>query len=294
MKTALLLLSFIGILSDNFSQKSKLRVLEVYNGCEFSAEREDGSVRDFRMLGLDCPSSESDNMIQKYYAKESRKFLEEKIGDRYVYVEYDLTITEQEGYELVYAYTKDDIFINAYLLSKGHAKVLETLSDHYYTDYFSKKEFQSRKSEIGLWSKDFNYEAYEGNTKEMEVEESAEIFKIVQQMPRFPGCEDLIGSDKEKEKCAKEKMVEYIYRIQNYPYLAKENKVEGMAVLRFVINENGSIDKIEILRDPGSGCGEEAFRIVESMNNMEAKWTPGFSKGNPVKVLYTLPIKFKL
>lgn len=294
MKTAVLLLCFIGILSENFSQKSMLKVLEVYNGCEFSAETEDGFSRDFRLLGLDCPSSETDDLIQKYHANESRKLLEEKIGDREVYVEYDLNIIAEEGYELIYAYTNDDIFLNADLLARGHVKVLETLSEHYYTDYFSEKESQAKQYEHGLWNKNFDYEAYESTAKEKEIEESAEVFKIVQQMPRFPGCENAFDSDKEIEKCAKQLMLEFIYDNLQYPPQAKSHRVEGMAVLRFIINERGDVRDIDLLRDPGYGCGEEALRIVKSMNDMSLKWIPGRQRGKPVKVLYTLPVKFGL
>ena len=124
--------------------------------------------------------------------------------------------------------------------------------------------------------------------------EEEEIFKIVEQMPRFPGCEDMGGSDKEKEKCAKEKMLQYIYKNLKYPAIARENGVEGMAVIRFVVDKSGAVNDIELLRDPGAGCGDAAKKVVNAMNNLPQKWTPGKQRGRPVKVLYTLPVKFKL
>ncbi len=120
-----------------------------------------------------------------------------------------------------------------------------------------------------------------------------EIFKVVEQMPRFPGCEDK-GTDKEKEECAKGKMLEFIYKNLKYPAIARENGVDGQVVLQFVVDKDGSITETKIVRDIGAGCGAAAEAVVNSMNSMGAKWTPGKQRGRPVKVLYTLPVKFKL
>ncbi|MBT8189802.1 MAG: energy transducer TonB, partial [Bacteroidia bacterium] len=124
--------------------------------------------------------------------------------------------------------------------------------------------------------------------------EEPEIFKVVEQMPRFPGCENVSGSDKDKENCAKEKMLQYIYKNLKYPAIARENGVEGMTVLQFVVSEDGSVKDINVVRDIGAGCGDAAKKVVEGMNRLPQKWTPGKQRGRPVKVLYTLPVKFKL
>lgn len=124
--------------------------------------------------------------------------------------------------------------------------------------------------------------------------EELEIFKVVEQMPRFPGCEDIGGSEKDKENCAKEKMLQYIYKNLKYPAIARENGVEGMTVLQFVVSETGAVKDIKVVRDIGAGCGDAAKKVVQAMNNLPQKWTPGKQRGRPVKVLYTLPVKFKL
>lgn len=124
--------------------------------------------------------------------------------------------------------------------------------------------------------------------------EEPEIYKVVEHMPRFPGCENEPGSDKEKEKCAKGKMLQYIYKNLKYPAVARENGVQGMVVLQFVITEEGLISDIDVIRDPGAGCGEAAKAVVENMNNLPDRWVPGIQRGIPVKILYTLPVKFKL
>jgi protein TonB len=123
--------------------------------------------------------------------------------------------------------------------------------------------------------------------------ETEEIFKVVEQMPRFPGCEDK-ATDKEKDDCAKGKMLEYIYKNLKYPAIARENGVEGQVVLQFVVDKDGSIADIRIVRDIGAGCGTAAESVVNGMNSMGQKWIPGKQRGRPVRVLYTLPVKFKL
>lgn len=123
--------------------------------------------------------------------------------------------------------------------------------------------------------------------------EVAEIFKVVEQMPRFPGCEN--EADKAaKDACAQKKMLEYVYKNIKYPAIARENGIQGRAVVQFVVEKDGSITDARILRDPGAGTGAEALRVVNSMNSMPAKWTPGRQRGKPVRVQFTLPVSFKL
>jgi TonB family protein len=119
-----------------------------------------------------------------------------------------------------------------------------------------------------------------------------EIFRVVTEMPRFPGCNT--GTDKERDECSKKKLLDYIYTNLKYPKLAKDNGTEGQVVLQFVITRDGSISDVRIVRDIGDGCGEAASEVVKSMNNMSEKWEPGRQGGKKVKVLYTLPVKFKI
>lgn len=124
-----------------------------------------------------------------------------------------------------------------------------------------------------------------------------EIFRVVEEMPRFPGCEDMNGGsarNRDLENCSKDELRRYIYKNLQYPKEAEENEVEGIAVIQFVIRKDSSIEDIKIVRDPGAGTGEEAARIVESMKELNPKWRPGMQEGKPANVQYTLPVKFKL
>lgn len=116
------------------------------------------------------------------------------------------------------------------------------------------------------------------------------IWKIVEEMPRFQGCEDEGFAKKEKYECAETKLLTYLASNLRYPTIARENGVEGMVVVSFVIETDGSITDVKILRDIGAGCGAEAKRVAESMPD----WLPGKQRGREVRVQYNLPVRFRL
>jgi hypothetical protein len=120
-----------------------------------------------------------------------------------------------------------------------------------------------------------------------------EFYKVVQFTPRFPGCEDL-PTQKEKKSCADAKMLEYIYSNLKYSEEAINKKVNNGLVIQFIIETDGYITDINVVRDIGYGCGQSAIDVVESMNHMEESWIPGSQYGRKVRVKYTLPIKFNV
>lgn len=124
-----------------------------------------------------------------------------------------------------------------------------------------------------------------------EADMEKEVFKVVEEMPRFPGCEHL-ASAKEKEDCARKQMMNYIYNHLTYPMDAILKHTTGQVVIQFIIEKDSSIKNIEVTREIGNGCGQAAMKVVESMNFMAKKWRPGYHKGKPVRVSYTLPVKF--
>jgi TonB family protein len=120
-----------------------------------------------------------------------------------------------------------------------------------------------------------------------------EIFVVVEQMPRFPGCENEPDVAARKS-CSDQKLIEFIYQNIEYPSIAKENHIEGTVVLKFVIDEKGRVDNIVILKDIGANCGKEAERVIKLMNEQNIRWEPGKQRGRPVKVWFMLPVRFKL
>ena len=117
-----------------------------------------------------------------------------------------------------------------------------------------------------------------------------EVYKVVEDMPRFPGCEDKDMDKNEKSKCSKQLMLEFIYKNLKYPKAAKAGNIEGQVIVQYEVASSGEIQNARVLRDIGGNCGEEALRVVKKMPT----WIPGKQRGRAVNVQYTLPIKFSL
>jgi TonB family protein len=115
-----------------------------------------------------------------------------------------------------------------------------------------------------------------------------------EEMPRFPGCEDMSGTNEEKAKCSEQKLLQYIYSNLRYPNEARKAGIQGQCVAKFIVNTEGKIQDIRILRDAGGGCGEAVKQVILSMNDMPKTWIAGKQSGKAVNVVYTLPVKFSL
>ena len=76
----------------------------------------------------------------------------------------------------------------------------------------------------------------------------------------------------------------------HYPENAKEAGVQGRVVVKFMVNEKGEITDPKAIRGIGAGCDEEAKRVVNAM----PKWKPATYKKKPVKMMFVLPLAFKL
>ncbi|RAI85017.1 energy transducer TonB [Algoriphagus yeomjeoni] len=84
----------------------------------------------------------------------------------------------------------------------------------------------------------------------------------------------------------------YSYLGENlkYPETAKEKGVEGVVIIELLVKTDGSIEKVSVVRGIGSGCDEEAMRVIQKSTN----WTPGLKDGKPVNTIMKIPIKFAL
>jgi TonB family protein len=125
--------------------------------------------------------------------------------------------------------------------------------------------------------------------------DSREIFKVVEQMPLFPGakCGDIKKYSK-RRVCSDIAMLEYTYSHVKYPKEAREEGISGMSVVSFVVEKNGILSNIKVVRDPGAGLGDAAAKVVRQMRAENTRWEPGLQKGKPVRVQFNLPVKFKL
>jgi protein TonB len=111
--------------------------------------------------------------------------------------------------------------------------------------------------------------------EEEEVEEQ-QIFMVVENAPAFP------GGDGARMKFLQDNI--------KYPQMARESGIQGTVYVTFVVERNGNVTDVKILRGIGGGCDEEAVRVVQNM----PKWEPGKQRGKPVRVQFNMPIKFTL
>jgi len=118
--------------------------------------------------------------------------------------------------------------------------------------------------------------AVEAKEEVIEVEEAKPVFTIVEEMPSFP------GGEAERNKFLAENIV--------YPQQATENGIQGTVYVSFVVDSKGNVTDVKVLRGIGGGCDEEALRVVKMM----PQWHPGKQNGKLVRVLFNMPIYFKL
>lgn len=111
---------------------------------------------------------------------------------------------------------------------------------------------------------------------EIEEEKADEIFTIVEQQP------EPIGGFSA--------FYEYVAKNLHYPKVAQRNNIQGRVYIEFVVERNGSLTDIKVIKGIGGGCDEEACRIIASA----PKWNPGKQRGNPVRVKMVIPILFRL
>ncbi|TAF67259.1 MAG: energy transducer TonB [Cytophagales bacterium] len=110
----------------------------------------------------------------------------------------------------------------------------------------------------------------------IEEEKQEEIFLVVEDPANFPG--------------GIEKFYKYVQKEMEYPTQARRMGLEGKVTVQFVVDKDGSITDVKVLKGIGGGCDEEAIRVIKA----SPKWNPGKQRGQNVKVRMSLPISFKL
>jgi protein TonB len=112
--------------------------------------------------------------------------------------------------------------------------------------------------------------------EEQEEEKEDEIFVFVEDQPTFPGGD--------------EARIKYLQDNIHYPEMAKESGIQGTVYVTFVVEKDGRITNVKVLRGIGGGCDEEAVRIIKNM----PKWKPGKQRGRAVRAQFNMPIRFVL
>lgn len=146
-------------------------------------------------------------------------------------------------------------------------------------------ELMSTKTAIGTFDVKGNDDANGEVLKAKEViaepeppkhEEENKVFDIVEQQPMFPGGQTAL--------------MKYLSEHTKYPVVAQENGVQGRVTVQFVVEKDGSISDVHVLRGVDPSLDKEAVRVVKSM----PRWTPGKQNGSAVRVKYQVPVTFRL
>ena len=148
----------------------------------------------------------------------------------------------------------------------------------------SQEELNQTNTAIGAFDVKGNDEAAGEVLKAKEViaqpeppkEEETKVFDVVEQMPSFPG--------------GPSALMQYLSSNIKYPVVAEENGVQGRVVCTFVVERDGSITDVRVIKSVDPSLDKEAVRVVKSM----PKWIPGKQNGSAVRVKYTVPVTFRL
>lgn len=112
--------------------------------------------------------------------------------------------------------------------------------------------------------------------KTVQAEKDADVYKIVSDMPEFPG--------------GKDAMFQYIFDHIRFSDEDREKGIDGLVVVNFIVDEEGEISNIKVLKSVSPSLDREATRVINNMPN----WKPGKHQGKLVKVAMNVPVKFKL
>ena len=148
----------------------------------------------------------------------------------------------------------------------------------------SQDELNKTNTAIGAFDVKGNDEAAGEVLKAKEViaqpeppkEEETKVFDVVEQMPSFPG--------------GPSALFEYLSKNIKYPVVAEENGIQGRVIVTFVVERDGSITDVRVVKSVDPSLDKEAQRVVKSM----PRWIPGKQNGSAVRVKYTVPVTFRL
>lgn len=112
--------------------------------------------------------------------------------------------------------------------------------------------------------------------KTVVAQKNQQVFDVVEQMPEYPG--------------GMQALFEYLSQNVKYPEDAEKQKIEGRVIATFVVETDGTISNVEVVKPVFPSLDAEAIRVLSGM----PKWTPGKQSGKVVRVKYTVPISFNL
>jgi len=102
------------------------------------------------------------------------------------------------------------------------------------------------------------------------------VFTSVEHQPEYPG--------------GISQFYKFLVKNLRYPAAARENNTQGRVIVTIVVEKDGSLSQVKVVRGIGDGCDEEAVRLVK----LSSPWKPGMQNGHAVRVMYSVPVSFTL
>ena len=154
----------------------------------------------------------------------------------------------------------------------------------------TKTQEETEKSDVAISSVNFDQGSDEGEqvlkqnqvvVEKVEEKEDDKIYEFhnIEQMPRFPG-----------DPGDNSVLLQWLGKNTKYPPVAEENGIQGRVTCTFVVEKDGSITDVRVVKSVDPSLDKEAVRVIKSMPH----WLPGKQNGHPVRVKFTLPVTFKL
>ena len=122
-------------------------------------------------------------------------------------------------------------------------------------------------------------------------DKSALLISAVEELPIYPGCEAAVAASREEGfECFNRMIMALVGRNAVYPKKARQKGIQGNVYVRFIIEKDGYVSNVEVVRSVDPELDAEAVRVIKMLPRME----PAKVNGKPVRITYTIPISFRL
>ena len=194
-------------------------------------------------------------------------------------------VEEEEEEEIIYELQPEEELVAQETLMNSEKFTAFEMDDEVKPEETSKTQDEMANTEAAVAAVTFDQGSDEGqqvlqlNQKvvdEVPDETATKVFDVVEQMPSFPGGDAALMS--------------FLNKNIKYPVIAEENGIQGRVVATFVVERDGSITDVKVIKSVDPSLDKEAVRVLKLM----PKWIPGKQSGKAVRVKYTVPVTFRL
>lgn len=194
-------------------------------------------------------------------------------------------VEEEEEEEIIYEPEELELLVEEEQVMSSEKFTAYEMDDEVKPEEVTKTQDEMAQSNIAVGA--FNVEGQEEAEHVLKVNEKivdeipeavedTKVFEVVEQMPQFPGGDAAL--------------MQFLSSHIKYPVVAEENGIQGRVVCTFVVEKNGSITDVKVVKSVDPSLDKEAQRVIKSMPN----WIPGKQNGSAVRVKYTVPVTFRL